>query len=82
MSGHFLLLYVASTIHVSLSKLGKIEFLIVNSLTLILVLAGTKNYHSIEFPPRNSTFFAFFETQHNPQPPPQWWAVRPSYGID
>ena len=38
-----------------------------NSLTPILVLAGTKNYRSVEFLLRNSTFFYVF--QNTKQPP-------------
>ena len=44
--------------------------------------AGTKNYRFVESLRRNSMFFALSETQNNYQPPPPWWAVRPSYGMD
>ena len=47
-------------------------YVAVNSLTSILVREGIKNYRSVEYLHRNITFFAFFETQHNPQPPPPW----------
>ena len=40
---------------------------VVNSLTPILVLAGTKNYRSVEFLRRNSTFFHVF--RNTTQPP-------------
>ncbi len=46
---------------------------LVNSLTNTICLpVGTKNYRSVEFLGRNSTFFHVFETQHNAQPPPPW----------
>ena len=45
---------------------------VLNSLTPICVRAGIKNYRSVEYLRRNSTFFRVFKTQNNPQPPPQW----------
>ena len=39
-----------------------------NSLTPICLLAGIKNYRSVEFLRRNSTFFSFFLKQHNTTP--------------
>jgi len=64
------------------TQFGTLISYLKNSLTPILVLAGIKNYRSVDFYVGILRFFAIFETQHTPQPPPPWWDVCPSYGMD
>ena len=42
------------------------QFKVFNSLTPICVRAGIKNYCSVEFPRRNSTFFCVFQSTTQP----------------
>jgi len=50
---------------------------VINSLTAIRVLVGTKNSHPVEFYSRNSTKSTVNHKHNNPQTLPPWWCRLP-----